>query len=242
MPNVRDSVTRPIEPDRQQQMSDHELVAAIRLGSEALFEQVMRRYNQRLFRLARSILRDDGEAEEAVQETYVKGFFRLGEFRGANSLGAWLARICQNEALTRRRKAEHGVRRMDADELERAASRADDADSPAPEDSTQQAQLKALLEAAIDELPEPLRMAFVLREVEQLSVRETADCLDIPPATVKTRIFRARRHLRRSLGRRVAGAVKDAFSFAGARCDRIVAGSLERIASLSTSTLSGDLQ
>lgn len=216
-------------------MTDSELAARIQGGELGLFELVMRRYNQRLFRIARSILRDDGEAEEAVQETYIRAYQHLDELRGPQGFGSWLCRIVTTQALMRIRRADWAAPRLSADEVGGAAERelamgTRAPSSPTPEDSAYREQLLGLLEQAIDALPDPYRVAFVMREVEQMSVRETAACLNIEAATVKTRVHRARRLLRQTLSARVQAATSEAFGFAGSRCDRIVARVLARLA------------
>ncbi|MEX2523609.1 MAG: RNA polymerase sigma factor [Gammaproteobacteria bacterium] len=203
---------------------DRELVDRIRAGDYELFELVMRRYNRRLFLTARSILRSDSDAEDAVQDAYVRGWQRLDEFRGPSGLGAWFTRIVTNEALMRLRR-QRGVVSIDVSQM--LDTLVDD--EPAPEDRTNTMQLRTMLEQAIDKLPQPFRTTYMLREVEQLSIDETAACLDVDPATVKTRIHRARKLLRRDLERVASAAVSEVFPFAGVRCDRIVQRVMERI-------------
>jgi RNA polymerase sigma-70 factor (ECF subfamily) len=193
----------------------------------------MRQHNRTLFRTARAILRDDAEAEEAVQDAYLKAFRVMGEFRGESKLSTWLVRIVANEAIARSRKR---LRRAeiirldgDTDAGETAEINTRDAASEQPDRSAMRAETRLVLERKIDELPESFRAVFVLRALEELTVEETADALGIPGATVRTRFFRARSLLRESLAREIDCAYEEAFAFAGARCDRIVAGVLARL-------------
>jgi len=182
-------------------------------------EALMRRHNQMLFRAARAILKDDAEAEEAVQDAYLKAFRAMGTFRGDAKLSTWLVRIAVNEALMRRRRIARG---SDVVELQADVSSTDEG----PERAASRAELRGLLEARIDALPESYRTVFTLRALEELTVEETAHALDIPEATVRTRFFRARGLLREALAQEVDRAMDDAFSFDGERCDRLVASVL----------------
>jgi RNA polymerase sigma-70 factor (ECF subfamily) len=184
----------------------------------------MRQHNRRLYRLARAVLRDSAEAEDALQEAYLSAYRSMSQFRGDASLATWLSRLVLNESLARLRR---GKRRENILPLqtprqvpELDAVRCDD--STAPDRLADRAQLRALLERKLDELPESFRAVFVLRSVEELSVEETAECLSIPPETVRSRHFRARSLLRESLARDLDLAERDLFDFAGARCDQIV--------------------
>jgi RNA polymerase sigma-70 factor (ECF subfamily) len=196
------------------------------------FERIMREHNRMLFRTARAILRDDAEAEDALQEAYVQAYRSLGTFRGDAKLSTWLARIVANEALMRLRKLS---RRADIVPIQPAASTeeieqvSDTAMDNAPDANAERGEVRRLLEAQIDALPDTYRSVFMLRGVEELSVEETAAVLGIPPATVRTRFFRARSLLREALAQKIDLACEDAFSFAGRRCDRIVANVLARI-------------
>ncbi len=215
------------------QMSDAELAARVRGGEPALFELIMRRHNRRLFRIARGILGDDAEAEDAVQEAYVSAYFKLEQFRGPDGFAGWLGQIVVNQALGRRRKRLRLVT-SSLEALDEAAHRdaaAVDMKSPdgGPEAELHERQLRRLLEQAIDGLPMAFRVTFVLREIEQLSVADTARFLGIEEATVKSRMHRARRLLQRDLTSEVAAVLRGAFDFGGERCDRIVAGVLGRI-------------
>ncbi len=195
------------------------------------FAQIMRRHNRRLFRTARAILRDDAEAEDALQEAYVQAYRALPGFRGEAQLSTWLVRIVANEALGRLRKRRRGAEVIALGTEEGWAERQmDESDEAQPERAVERAQSLRLIETKIDDLPDAFRAVFVLRAVEELSVEETAEALDIPAATVRTRYFRARALLREALARELDLALQDAFGFAGARCDRIVAHVLARLA------------
>jgi RNA polymerase sigma-70 factor, ECF subfamily len=220
----------------EQPADDAELVRRIGLRDERAFEALMRRHNRMLYRLARSILKDDAEAEDAVQEAYFAAYRNITGFRGGAKLSTWLARIVLNEAYGRLRKRKHSgvVVPFDAhDRSERQVEESVMADvtTEPPEAAAMRAELRRLLERRIDELPAQFRMVFILRDVEEMSVEETADCLDVPPATVRTRAFRARALLRESLSHDIDMATVDAFEFAGGRCDRIVAAVLDRVRS-----------
>jgi len=208
---------------------ESELVARAAQGDEAAFEAIMRRHNRLLFRTARSILKSDTEAEDALQEAYLRAWRALGSFRAAAKLSTWLVRIVVNEALGRMRRAEAQVipldAAMDSHDPDIQASLADEPDQR-PEHSAMRTQVRRLLEARIDVLPEAFRTVFMLRAVEEMSVEEVAQALEIPEATVRTRFFRARSLLREGLASQVDAALGDAFGFDGARCDRIVAAVL----------------
>ena len=202
-------------------------------GSGPAFEAIMRRYNRLLFRTARSILGHDSDAEEVLQEAYLKAWQALASFRGEAKLGTWLARIVANQALAKRRLKAAPVIALqtilaDADEAsDHHAALADSFDQQ-PEQKVMRAQWRRLVEAHIDRLPEAFRVVFVLRAVEELNVEEVASALNIPEATVRTRYFRARSLLRESLAQEIDVALEEVFSFDGARCDRIVAGVLAK--------------
>ena len=213
--------------------SDSALIAQAAAGDARAFEALMRRYNRMLFRTARAILRDDAEAEDALQEAYLQAYRSLATFRAEAKLSTWLARIVANEALMRLRKH---TRRADivpmqsADTPEVEQVMATDTDN-APDMRAARSEMRRLLEAQIDALPETYRTVFMLRAVEELSAEETAEVLDVPAATVRTRLFRARSLLREALAQKIDLACEDAFSFAGERCDRVVAGVLARLSS-----------
>jgi RNA polymerase sigma-70 factor (ECF subfamily) len=199
----------------------------------ASFEALMRRYNPRLFRVARSILKDDAEAEDALQEAYVQAYRSMSSFRGDAEVATWLTRIVINQALMqlRKRKRERNVVPFGNQHSGQDAQEADVADPHAesPSDLTLRAEVRKIIERRIDELPVAFRTVFVMREVEEMTVHETAECLGVPEGTVRTRLFRARALLRDSLERDMDTARADVFSFDGARCDRIVDAALARI-------------
>lgn len=211
--------------------SDRDLVRRVAGGETAAFAKLMRRHNRTLFRAARAILRDDAEAEDALQEAYLQAYRAIGTYRGDAKLSTWLARIVANEALMRLRKRE---RRAEIVPLQPSARPEEldipDTDMPkTPEDHAERAQMRRLLEAQIDSLPGDYRAVFVLRAVEEMTVQETAAVLGIPEATVRSRLFRARSLLREALASKIDLACEDAFAFAGERCDRIVANVMQRI-------------
>ena len=216
------------------ELSDVEIAHRIAAGDRDAFRLLMRRHNQTLYRTARSILKDDAEAEDAVQEAYLLAYRAMDGFRGEAKLSTWLVRIVANEAIARLRKR---IRRAEVIPLNDAAEQdalpadvaAGDAWSAQPERQASRLQTRHLLEARIDQLPDAFRAVFVLRAVEELTVEETAAALAIPEATVRSRFFRARSLMRESLARDADVALEDAFAFAGERCDRIVAGVLARL-------------
>jgi RNA polymerase sigma-70 factor (ECF subfamily) len=223
--------TAPLEP-LDPRIDDAGLARRVAQRDEAAIRLLMRRHNQTLYRTARSILRDDAEAEDAVQEAYLKAIAAIGSYRNDARLATWLVRIVVNEALGRLRRTRRGaeVIRLEGDLFTGGEELPDHADeSPTPEHAAMQADARRLIEARIDELPEAFRTVFVLRALEELSVEESAAALGIPEATVRTRFFRAKGLLRESLARSFDLALGDAFRFAGDRCDRIVAGVLERL-------------
>jgi RNA polymerase sigma-70 factor, ECF subfamily len=214
-------------------VDDAELVGRIARHDQAAFEVLMRRHNGKLFRVARAILKDDAEAEEALQDAYLDAYRHIGDFRGGARVSTWLTRIVINQALMRLRKHKRDrivVPFGDGRATEPDQAEADVADerSESPPGATLRAEIRRVLERRIDELPTAFRTVFVMREVEDMTVEETAECLSIPAATVRTRLFRARALLREALARDMDMATIDVFSFAGERCDRIVAGVLAR--------------
>jgi RNA polymerase sigma-70 factor (ECF subfamily) len=224
-----------IAPAVDTEPSDVGIARRIEADDRDALRSVMRQYNQKLYRTARSILKDDAEAEDAVQEAYVLAYRGISGYRGDAKLSTWLVRIVVNEAIARlrRRKRTAEIIRMDGDlahEGEMEAARIEDDTTHGPEGETMRCETRRLLEKNIDALPAAFRSVFVLRAIEELSVEETAAALDIPTATVRTRFFRARSLLREALAREIDFGLEDAFAFAGARCDRIVARVLTRLA------------
>src|SRR5262249_29836990 len=208
-----------------QHLSDEEVIARVGRGEVALFEVVMRRYNQRLYRTARAITGDEREAEDVEQEAYVRAYSHLGQFEGRAHFATWLTRITIHEALARLRRR---GRFVDLEEAMPTLS----SSTPSPEQGVATRELAKLVEGAVDALPAAYRAVFVLRDVEGLSTAETAASLDIPEQTAKTRLHRARTLLRNYLSSQAHAALPSTFQFAGARCDRIVATVLTRIARL----------
>jgi len=214
-------------------MDETELVRRTRAGERAAFRAVMQRYNQRLFRVARSICRDEVEAEDVLQDSYLRAFAGMGSFRGEASLLTWLTRIVVNEANGRLRKRRHLV---GVEQIEAAQGHGADVimfpyagTSMTPEQDVARMQIRRLLESAIDDLPDGFRVVLVMRDIEDCSVAETAQSLGIPEETVKTRLFRARRLLRTALNDKIASTIHDAFPFLGQRCERITEAVLARL-------------
>jgi RNA polymerase sigma-70 factor (ECF subfamily) len=215
-------------------LTDTEVAQRVAADDWQVLHDLMRRHNQLLYRTARSILRNDADAEDAVQEAYLHAYHAMGSFRGEAKLSTWLVRIVVNEAIGRVRKRDRTARiiRMDGGiEDEGGGEDTRECAPDSPERDAMRSEARTLLERNIDMLPDAFRAVFVLRGVEEMTVEETAAALDIPEATVRTRYFRARGLLRESLARDLDVAIEDAFSFAGERCDRIVAGVLKRLAS-----------
>lgn len=201
--------------------SDNALVRSILAGDALAFERMMRQHNRRLFRVARSILRDDTEAEDAVQDCYIEAHRALAGFRGESRLSTWLTRIVVNQALAHRR-----VRRSSGDaetDVDTLPDHGHDDIAQTPETQAMRAELRRIIESSIDRLPENHRTVFMLRAVEGLSVDETATVLGISAGNTKVRFLRARAQLREALGQRLGTLLEDVFSFDGERCDRIVA-------------------
>jgi RNA polymerase sigma-70 factor (ECF subfamily) len=211
------------------------LVAHAVSGDTFAFERIMRRYNRLLFRTARSIMKNDGETEDVLQEAYLRAWGALSGFRADAKLSTWLVRIVVNEALGRKRKQSARIIALDtamiSPELQPDERMEDDPDGR-PERMAMRAEMRRLMESHIDALPDAYRTVFMLRAVEELDVDEVAAVLQLPAATVRSRFFRARGLLRESLARNVDVATGDAFSFAGERCDRIVAAVLARLPGL----------
>ncbi len=211
---------------------DAELVKRALARDEAAVRDIIRANNRRLYRLARGILRNDGEAEDVVQETYVRAFTRLADFRGESSLSTWLSRIAMNEALGRLRRERPGVEisslpqgTLEAQIIQFPLMSATDD----PEKSMAQREIQHVVEGAIDDLPEPFRLVFITRVVEGMNVEETAEILDLKPETVKTRLHRARAMLRENVEKKIGPVVMEAFPFAGRRCDRLTEAVLKRL-------------
>jgi RNA polymerase sigma-70 factor (ECF subfamily) len=203
-------------------LDDMALARRVAAGDRSAFDALMRINNRRLYRLARATMRNDAEAEEALQEAYIAAYRGMAGFRGESTLATWLSRMVLNECLGRLRK---GARRQNvipmvtSDEMDSIHANEEEV----PDKVLVRSEMRALIERKLGELPEDFRLVFVLRSVEELSVEETADSLGIEPATVRSRHFRARSLLRESLAREIDVAERDLFDFGGARCDRTVA-------------------
>jgi RNA polymerase sigma-70 factor (ECF subfamily) len=215
-----------------ERLNDEDLVRLAPERDEAAVRAITSRYNRRLFRIARSILRNDAEAEDVVQETYVRAFTGLDLFRGDAAFGTWITRIAMNEALGRLRRRRptvdwetYGANRNEAEIINFPASAA----SIDPEKTMAQSEVRAVLEHAIDELPDAFRAVFVTRIVEGMSVEETADLFGLQPETVKTRLHRARVLLRAELDRQLGPALTSTFPFGGRRCERMTEMVVHRI-------------
>ena len=214
-------------------LPDGEFARRIAAGDELAFEALMRKHNRMLYRVARAVLRNDADAEDALQLAYLRAYQAIGSYRGEAKLSTWLARIVVNESLMRTRKLsrESIVIPLESMTGESDTAMIENIESPAelPENAAMRGETRALIERRIDALPEIFRTVFVLRALEELSVEETAASLDIPEATVRTRYFRARSLLREALAREIDIATGEAFAFDGARCDRIVSAVLAGI-------------
>jgi RNA polymerase sigma-70 factor (ECF subfamily) len=220
------------------ELTDAELAGRIALGDMVALQYLMRRHNQTLYRTARSILKDDAEAEDAVQETYVLAYRAIGHFRGDSKLSTWLIRIAVNVSIRRARKLNRSAEVIDLvadpNDMREAGKklRGAEMDEHAPEQPERaalRAETRRLIEDKINRLPDTFRTVFVMRAIEEMSVAETAICLDIPEATVRTRYFRAKGLLCEALAREIDFCLEEAFSFAGERCDRIVANVLRQL-------------
>ena len=212
---------------------DAALIEQILGGNTAIFELLMRRYNERLYRTARAIVRDEQEAEDVMQQAYVNAFTHLRQFKGASSFATWLTRIAINEALARvRRQGRYEVFDEESPRVEPLMPQTAAVD---PEQHTFTQELRGLLEWAIDRLPNGMREVFVLRDVEGLSTLEAAECLGVSEDVVKTRLSRGRALLRQQLMERTGATAPEAFRFYRPRCDRVVAGVLGKLDGLSPS-------
>ena len=223
----------PVSALQQVQSEEAELVARARGKDASAVALIIQQNNQRLYRIARSILRDDFEAEDALQEAYIRAFSRLDLFRGESRLGTWLARIVMNEALGRLRRRKPTI---DFESFAKAQETSAEiirfpAANPEldPETTMAQREIRALLERAIDALPEAFRTVLVARLIEGMSIEETAELFSIRPETVKTRLHRARRLLKEEMEKHVGPVMGDAFPFAGRRCERLTETVLARL-------------
>lgn len=214
---------------RRDSLADEEVVNCVLAGDTAMFEILMRRHNQRLYRVARAILRDDSEAEDLIQDTYVRAYQHLSQFEGRAKFSTWLTRIAVNEALARRRrlglyKELEPMSENQGEKVDRLASTA-----PSPEQQVSSSETLRLLEHAVAALPEIYRTVFVLRDVEEMDTGDTAAVLNISEENVKTRLHRARALLRKKLYAQAGACAREAFSFHAVRCDRVVQNVFLRI-------------
>ena len=222
----------PVSPTRTAAPADAELVRRALSGNANAFREIMQGNNRRLYRIARSVLRDSAEAEDAVQEAYIAAFSHLASYRGEAPLGSWLSRIVMNEALGRLRRRRSGARTIP---LEAVRSEAEIIPFPRsvqhenPERTMAQRELLQIVEQATDDLPDAYRTVFVSRVIEGMSVEETAELLNIKPETVKTRLHRARQLIRDRLDKQIGPVMMDAFPFAGRRCERMTAEVMNRL-------------
>ena len=219
--------------------SDEDLVDLARQGGENAVRALIKRNNQRLFRVARAVVRNDGEAEDIVQETYVRAFTNLETFRGDSRFATWLTRIALNEALGRMRR-----RRPVAElsELDAAISGGGSVimfptslTMPGADSELARGQVRDFLEKAVDELPEGFRLVFILRDIEEMSTEETANQLSLKPETVKTRLHRARNLMRKTIEKRLSATFSELFPFDGARCERMADQVIDRLRGAGTS-------
>ncbi len=210
-------------------LTDEEVVNRVLAGDTATFEILMRRHNQRLYRVARTILRNDGEAEDVMQDAYVRAYEHLDQFAGKAKFSTWLTRIAVHEALARSRRGNRyqaltAMTEGEGDPMDRFASL-----TPNPEQQASSSELRSLLEAAIEKLPDSYRSVIMLRDVEEMSTTETAQVLDISEENVKIRLHRARALLRKTLYAQAANETAQVFQFDAVRCDRVVRKVFEKI-------------
>jgi RNA polymerase sigma-70 factor (ECF subfamily) len=215
-------------------LPESDLVGFARLGDHGAFRVIMQRCNQRLFRIARAVMQDDAETEDVLQEAYTRAFAGIAGFRGDAAIATWLARIVLNEARGRLRSRAGVIDLGPIEAVPESARRLGLSDRTAPEDpeaAAVRAQIRHILERAIDDLPLPFRLVFILREIEELSVAETALHLNLRPETVKTRLHRARRRLREALDAQLADVFDGPYPFLGARCAQLTEAVMARMAS-----------
>jgi len=215
--------------EKSKALTDVEIVDRVRAGDLALYEVIMRRYNQRLYRVARAILHDDSEAEDVMQEAYVRAYTHLDQFAGRSAFSTWLTRIAVHEALSRLRSRNRHPQ-VDVTEYDGEISMKITGRVPDPEQNASTAQLKEFLEEAVLNLPESYRTVIMLRDIEELSTSETAEVLDLTEENVKVRLHRGHGMMRNWLFERIGSNAKEAFPFMGVRCDRVVHEVFNRLA------------
>lgn len=209
--------------------SDEEIALRVQEGETALFEVLMRRYNQRVYRAVRAILREEADVEDVMQQAYVQAFTHLSQFEGSARFSTWLIRIAVNEALQRLRQRHRVVALAEEPAIPEEGMKLLERNEPNPEQRAFGRELGRLLEVTVDELPDLYRTVFMLREVERLSTAETAEALSVSEEVVKTRLHRAKALMRERLEARLDGQLGEAFAFQAPRCDRVVAAVLARI-------------
>jgi len=214
--------------ERSKTLTDEEIITRVKAGDLALYEVIMRRYNQRLYRIARAILHDDTEAEDIMQDAYVRAYIHLHQFAGRSAFSTWLTRIAVHEALTRLRSRNRHPQ-VDVTEYDREISMKTPSNSLDPEQSASTGQLREFLEAAVMNLPESYRTVIMLRDIEELSTAETAEALDLTEENVKVRLHRGHGRIRSWLFERIGANAKEAFPFMGVRCDCVVQQVFNRI-------------
>ncbi len=210
-------------------LTDEVIVDRVRAGEVALYEILVRRHNQRLYRTIRAILRDDRDVEDVMQQAYVDAYSHLDQFRGAAKFSTWLTRIAVNRAIRTGRGVASALSLLPAVSDPELAIEQAPASHLDPEHELYGHELKVVLESLIEQLPDPFRVVFVMREVEGLSTAETAACLEINEDTVKTRLHRAKRLLKERLDRQLGPASSGVYAFHLSRCDRVVHGVMARI-------------
>jgi len=216
---------------RFQDITNESLVKRVLEGDTALFEVLMRRHNQRLYRIARAVLREDGEAEDVMQDAYVKAYEHLHQFEGRASFSTWLSRIALYAAIARLRRRKRVVELDTIPDSEKETMHSLQSSAPSPEYEASSAEIRRLLEQEVDALPDNYRAVFVLHDVEDVDVAEVADILDISPENVKTRLHRAHMLLRKRLYLRTGAQSHEAFLFHASRCDRVVKAVFARLES-----------
>jgi len=211
-------------PKQQRELNDDEVIARVLAGETELYEIIMRRYNERIYRVARAILRDDGESEDVMQDTYVRAYNHLAQFEGRSSFATWLTRIAVNESLQRKKKRQLMDQMDGEDHIMELAALGD-----SPEQSYGRQEITGILEEAIAALPDAYRSVFMLREVEEMSTEEAAEALELTEENVRIRLHRGRALLRKLLVGKTGLRVRDAYAFHLSRCDRVVASVLSAV-------------
>jgi RNA polymerase sigma-70 factor (ECF subfamily) len=216
---------KPLEALTRETLTDEEIIRRVIAGEPSLFELIMRRHNQRIYRTVRSIVRDDFEAEDVMQQAYINAYTHLDQFEERASFSTWLTRIAINESFARVRPRPLRI----ADDLDDRAMEQIQSTDLDPEQRLASAELRALVESEIAALPESYRVVLMLREIEGLDTREVAECLGVSEDVVKTRLYRAREILRENVYRRAGMTFESLFTFGNSRCDRMVANVMESI-------------